>query len=110
MSDQNKISILNKYPMVSGVIDRLALAGVAYIASKGFITVADVPFVGDYLEEIISGGLIVVIGMYQNRKAALAESATTIAPGTKVVTVAEVANELPSANIVSCETNAVVKK
>lgn len=107
MAEEANVNLLNRYPILTGIIDRVTLVGLTWGVSKGFITNADIANIAPLVPVILAA----LIGWYQNRKVALAQQATTIAPGTKVVTTPEIAAATPdNMNILSTTTQEVVNK
>lgn len=106
MAQENQVGLLNRYPILTGIIDRITLVGLTWLVSKGFITNSDVANLAPLVPLILAA----VVGWYQNRQVALAEAASTI-PDTKVVTSAEVNAATPdNKNIVSNEEKKIVEK
>lgn len=110
MSEPSNISLSNKFPTWSGLIDRAALAVAVYVAAKGWINSADVPVIGQFLGELLSVGLLGFFAWYQNRPVNLAEAARSISPETTVITTPEIAKATQDTSIVSSDDKKVVKK
>lgn len=93
------------WSQISGGLDRILLVGLTWLASKGYITSADV---ANYAALIvgIAGALY---AFYVNRNTNLAKQAASI-PGTTVLTTPEIANNTVQPNVVSNTTNKVEKK
>lgn len=101
-----QVDLLNKYPILTGMADRLVLVGLTYLVSKGIIASGDVA----NFAALGTALLAAFIGWYQNRQMALAQAATTI-PDTKVITSNAIAKATPeNTNIVSNETKKVVNQ
>lgn len=106
MAEEANVNLLNRYPILTGIIDRVTLVALTWAVSKGFITNADIANIAPLVPVILAA----LIGWYQNREVALAQQATTI-PGTKVITSSDVAAATPNnMAIVSNEDNKVVNK
>ena len=93
------------WTQISGGVDRVILVGLTWLASKGYITSADV---ANYAT-LILGIAGAAYAFWVNRNTNLANRASTI-PGTVVVTTPAIASALPQSNVVSSDANKVVSK
>lgn len=92
------------WSQVSGGLDRVVLVALTWLASKGYITSADV---ANYATLIV-GVLGALYAFYVNRNTNLAKQAASI-PGTTVVTTPEIAAATPNKqNILSNKTAQVI--
>lgn len=93
------------WTQVSGGVDRVILVGLTWMASKGYITTADVT---NYAT-LILGIAGAAYAFWVNRNTNLANRASTI-PGTTIITTPAIADALPQSNVVSSSSNKVVTK
>lgn len=93
------------WTQISGVLDRAVLIGLTWLASKGYITSADVANYATLILAIAGAAY----AFWINRNTNLANRASSI-PGTTVVTTPEIAAALPQSNVVSNEDKKVVTK
>lgn len=91
---------------ISGAADRVVIAGLVYLASKGYITSADVANLATMIVTILGA----VYAYYINRNTNLAKQAASI-PGTTIITTPEIAAATPDlSNVVSNTDTKVVSK
>lgn len=93
------------WTQISGVLDRVVLIGLTWLASKGFITSADVANYATLILAIAGAGY----AFWINRQTNLVNQASNV-PGTTVVTTPAIAAALPQNNVVSNEDKKVVTK
>lgn len=93
------------WTQVSGVLDRVILVGLTWLASKGYITNADVA----NLAAMILGIAGAVYAFWVNRNTNLVNRASSV-PNTTVVTSSDIAAALPQSNVVSADDKKVVTK
>ena len=93
-------------PQVSGAVDRIALVLLTYLATKGYITTADI---GNYVALIV-GIVGAVYSFYINRNTNIVSRAGNVAD-TTIVTTPTIAAATPTqTNIVSNTETKVVTK
>ena len=85
------------WPQISGILDRVVLVGLTWVASKGWITPTDVAG----LATLIVGIAGAVYSFYINRNSSLASRAAAIPGGTTVITTPAIAAATPEKNVVS---------
>lgn len=109
---EQNINILNKFPATTGFVDRVGIAVATTVAIKYNIdtNLIPVPIIGEFINEILVGVLIVVITWWQNRATNLQEQLIAQAPGTQIVTDDALAQSSNSTAIVSRDENKVVEK
>lgn len=93
------------WTQISGVLDRIVLVGLTWLASKGYITSSDVANYATLILAIAGAGY----AFWINRQTNLVNRASSV-PGTTVVTTAAIAAALPQNNVVSNEDKKVVTK
>jgi LysM repeat protein len=93
------------WTQISGVLDRVLLVGLTWLASKGYITTADVANYAALILGIAGAGY----AFWINRQTNLVNRASSV-PGTTVVTTPAIAAALPQTNVVSNEDKKVVTK
>ena len=93
------------WTQVSGGVDRIVLVGLTWLASKGYITSADV---ANYAT-LILGIAGAAYAFWINRNTNLVNRASSV-PQTTVVTSAEIAEALPQSNVVSADDKKVVTR
>lgn len=93
------------WTQISGVLDRVILVGLTWLASKGYITSSDV---ANYAT-LILGIAGAVYAFWINRQTNLVNRASSV-PGTTVVTTPAIAAALPQTNVVSNVDKKVVTK
>lgn len=97
------------WSQLSGGLDRIVLVGLTWLASKGYITSADV---ANYAALIV-GIAGTIYAFYVNRNGNLLKQAASVkVDGQKTTVVAPdaLAKSLPQSNIVSADDNKVVSK
>lgn len=93
------------WTQLSGVVDRVTLIALTWLASKGYISSADVANLVTLVVAIIGA----VYAFWVNRPKNLVNRASEV-PGTTVVTTPAIAQSLPQANVVSSDDKKVVVK
>ena len=93
------------WTQISGVLDRVVLVGLTWLASKGYITSADVANYATLILAVAGAGY----AFWINRQTNLVNRASSV-PGTTVVTTPAIAAALPQTNVVSNEDKKVVTK
>lgn len=93
------------WTQISGVLDRGILVGLTWLASKGYITSADI---ANYAT-LILGIAGAIYAFWVNRNTNLVNRASSV-PNTTVVTTSDIAAALPQENVVSGEDKKVVTK
>lgn len=91
------------WTQISGVLDRVILVGLTWLASKGYITSSDVANYATLILGIAGAGY----AFWVNRNSNLVNRASEV-PGTTVVTTPAIAASLPQSNVVSNEDKKVV--
>lgn len=93
------------WTQISGGVDRIVLVGLTWLASKGYITSADV---ANYAT-LILGIAGAAYAFWINRNTNLVNRASSV-PNTTVVTSPDIATALPQGNVVSTDDKKVVSK
>lgn len=93
------------WTQVSGGVDRIILVGLTWLASKGYITSADVANYATLILGVAGAGY----AFWVNRNTNLVNRASSV-PNTTVVTTPDIAQALPQNNVVSTDDNKVVTK
>jgi hypothetical protein len=93
------------WTQISGVLDRSVLIGLTWLASKGYITSADVANYATLIIAIAGAAY----AFWINRQTNLVNRASSV-PGTTVVTTPAIAAALPQNNVVSNEDKKVMTK
>lgn len=98
---------MGNWAQYSGVLDRLALIGLTYVASKGWITPADAAG----LSTMIVGIIGAIYAFYINRASNLTVRAAAASPENVIIASPELAKSTPyQPNIVSHDEVKVVSK
>jgi hypothetical protein len=109
-ANEQNISFLNKYPTISGAVDRLVIAYLSSSALHNYIPQSDIPIIGHHIGDLIVVVVIGVVAWWQNTPTNLSEQVIAQTPGTKIVTDDAVAKSSNSTAIVSNEEVKVVKQ
>ena len=93
------------WTQISGGVDRIILVALTWLASKGYITTADVANYATLILGVAGAGY----AFWVNRNTNLVNRASTV-PDTIVVTTPDIATALPQSNVVSIDDKKVVSK
>lgn len=93
------------WDQIKGIVERLIVVGLTYLATKGYIELQDVATYGPAILALAAAGW----AAWVNRPKAIVQSAAAL-PNTTVVTTPEIAHNTPELNIVSSELNKVEPK
>jgi hypothetical protein len=104
-TEPRKGNEMPNWTQVSGVVDRVILIGLTWLASKGYITTTDVANYATMILAVAGAGY----AFWINRNSNLVNRASSV-PNTTIVTSPDISAALPQSNVVSTDDKKVVSK